>query len=432
MAAQPPANPYNPRPADGEPAAPFAGRQKAFEALYQALTGPAQTDTTLIMGRAGSGKTALLRHFNTFFDETFVGVYLPLRAMSLSDENTWLQTFIDATGRMLAESGYTLSRLPELEGETANLREWFTGTYLPDVLNILRRHRRLIYLLDDAEKLLGAIQSSAIPPDTLSYLDSLKNQFSTLGFVLTLDTRHESQIAEWSPLVELESVFRLSKLDSEATTWLLNEPVAGQYRLTDDAAQAVHRSTGGEPRLLQRFGFHLFNLWEKTGKPTLNGDDLKPVTARVYNESEAELRAAWGETTRNERLVLTAISSLLYADPLGTVTPANVETWLVETDYPLDSTTINAAVRGLEYREIIENTPSGIHITAGLMQSWLLENARLTENTSDRAPRPRLQWVVLAIVALIVIALVLVASQGSAPTASADAPQPTVTLLPNP
>jgi len=435
MASQAPTNPYQPLPDSEIDSAPFAGRQKAFEFLYQQLTDPAGTETSLILGRHAIGKTALLRHFNRFFDETLVGVYVPLQERTFTDEADWLKLLVDGAARALAERNYTLSRLPEFDGAGSDMRGWFTETYLPEMLNIIRRHRRLVFLLDDVETLLKAVESGNLPEDGLDYLHTLVQNHPPLGMVLTLDTRYEAGISKLSPLVGLEDVFRLTNLSEDESTWLLNEPAAEHYRLTPEAGTAVFQATGGQPRPLRQFGFQLFRLWAaRPDRKMLTLDDVKQVTPMVYAYSEADLRAAWVETSRNERLVLTAISSLLYADPLAEITPERIESWLVETDYPLDGTAINAAIRGLEYREIIEHISTGVRLTAGLIQRWLLENARLTEGAPQGGTRSLgLRWLALGIIAVLAILLVLVIQAGGRPPTTNDATlEPTVTLVTNP
>jgi hypothetical protein len=428
-------NPYRPLPDENDLSAPFAGRQKAFEFLYQRLTDPAGTESSLIMGRQEGGKTALLHHFNRFFDETFVSVYIPLAEKRLNSEADWLELLAKEATRALSEHNYTLSRLPEWDTATTDKRGWFSTTYLPEILNIIRRQRRLVFLLDDANALLQAVAAEKLPADTISYLHGLVEAHPQLGIVLTLDSQFEADIPKLSPLISLEAIFRLANLSEEEVTWLLTEPASDLYNLTADATAAVYKATGGQPRLVQRFGFQLFKLWEtRPTRTVLTVEDVKQVTPAVYAASEKDLHAAWTATTRNERLALTAITSLIYADPLNTPTQAGLESWLVETDYPLDSTAIKAAIRGLEYREIVEHTPSGIRLTSTLMQNWLMENGRLTEGRiSGEIRRPGLRWLAVAALALLIVALVLIASQTSAPvTANETAPVATVTLVANP
>jgi hypothetical protein len=137
----------------------------------------------------------------------------------------------------------------------------------------------------------------------------------------------------------------------------------------------------------------------------------------------------WQESTSNERLILSAISHLLYENPLKAVDPAAIESWLLETDYPMDATAIHAAVRSLEYRELLISTPTGIRLTAGLMQKWLLENARPTHPAAPTAPSSRQRFMILAVVIIaLAIGLLLIINLGSAPPPNNDPPEPTVTL----
>jgi hypothetical protein len=315
------------------------------------------------------------------------------------------------------------------------MRRWFSETYLPEMVGVIRRHRRLVFLLDDANVLLKAMDDGRLPDDSIQYLHSLvQSQFGP-GVVLTLDTRYESDIARLSPLVQLEDVFRLANLSDDEAKWLLNEPAAERYRLTPEAVSAVYAATGGQPHALQQFGFQLFKLWEaRPNRDTFTLDDVKQVTPTIYAQGEADLRAAWAESSRNERLVLTAISSLIYTDPLAAITPERIESWLIETDYPLDATAINAAIRGLEYREMIEHTLAGVRLTAGLTQRWLLENARLTEAAPQGGTRGlAFRWLAVGVIAIVAILLVLTIRGGDAPPASSHATlEPTVTLVTNP
>ena len=66
------------------------------------------------------------------------------------------------------------------------------------------------------------------------------------------------------------------------------------------------------------------------------------------------------------------------------------------------------------------------------MQTWLLDNARLTENKQQPAHRPRVQWIVLLVIVLLMVALVLAASQGRSAPQIDNPPQPTVTLVTTP
>lgn len=447
MESSPPANPYHP---DDPALAAFAGREAAFARLHQHLTSPTHVEAVLFLGRRRIGKTALLRHVGAFFDETFIDVYVPLKQAVLENEDHWLLQLVQATGKALAARDFTLSRLPEAPDDPNRLRAWFAESYLHELLGILR-YRRLVLLLDDVEALIQAAHDDRVPADHVAYLQGLLQRYRQLGIALTLDTQYETSIAALSPLVNAAETFRLTNLSQEESRRLLQKPITGLYTVSDESADAIYRATGGQPLLLQRAGYHLFERYtaqplpptpsptgtsfgrprmERGSKDTL--DEVKQVINQVYPESEAEFRATWQQTTRDERLVLTAMVSLLYDDPLEAIDTASIVGWLVETDYPLDTTAINAARRSLEYAEVVHSTQTGLAITAGMMQTWLLENARLTDSPTE-APRPQAftwdwRWVIVVAI-LLVIGLLLAISLGSGGQPGVNSrPLPTVTL----
>jgi hypothetical protein len=67
------------------------------------------------------------------------------------------------------------------------------------------------------------------------------------------------------------------------------------------------------------------------------------------------------------------------------------------------------------------------------MQRWLLENGRLNEGTArPEMRRPILRWLALAGIAILMLVLALIASQGGGPTAGDATVEPTVTMVANP
>ncbi len=373
-----PVNPYHANYGDltGIVTAPFAGRKDAFARLYTRIFDPVNTGAILFLGRQHVGKTALLRNVDPVFKETVVGIYVGMHAISPETESYWLLGLAQVITATLVNQGYTLSRLSQLDPLDDHPREWLEETFLPQVLVAVRR--KLLLLIDDSDRLLAAVRKGQLPDDTFAYLLSLTQKFQNLYITMTLDTQFEDDIEAFAPLVAPMDVVRLGNLTSDETQWLLQAPVHGLYSIPDECALAVHRMIGGAPGLAQHFGYEFFRRWETY--PELNVftlDDVKSLTPAIYLYSEGDYRALWERMSANERIVLTAISDLFYNDPLGRLDAAAIQGWLVETDFPLDMTAINATLRSLEYRDILLPTPSGIALGASILQSWLLDNARL-------------------------------------------------------
>lgn len=454
--------------------APFAGRQDSFTRLYARLFDPVQTGAILFMGRRHSGKTALLRNASNIFKATALGVYVPLGDVPADRESTWLLALAQTITTELVEQGFILSRLSQLDAPGDDVRGWLEVTFLPQILGAVRK--KLLLLLDDADRLLMAVRGGQLNDDTIAYLLSLTKKFNGLNFALTLDAEYEDDLETFAPLVSPADVIRLENLALDETRWLLQAPVDGLYVVPDEIAQMVQRLVGGAPGLVQHFGYLFCQRWQNF--PELNvftRDDVRALTPAVYLYNEDDYAALWERLNTNERRVLTAISGLVYDDPLGRIDAAAIQTWLIDTDFPLDITAINATLRSLEYRDLLQPTPQGIALTAELMQTWLLEHARLgmrsppastatvqrpagglaraarapgaglpsgSANAAGervsrvewlRANMPRLLRTLTIILILLVIANVVAYAwvNGGSPTVTPDA-QPTVTFAPTP
>lgn len=422
-------NPFLP---NSEGVAPFVGRQKLFDYLYHQLADPQGNRAALILGREGSGKSAALHAFRRVAEDTFIGVLIDLKTVPLQDESAWLTQLALSTMRVLGERDFSLYRLPRPGSGDLETRDWFHGRYLPEAFNIIR-HRRLIFLLDDGDVLLDAIRRGDLPEDSLAYLSDLLRDHPALGFVLTLDSQHEARLPSFSPLVNPAQTFRLTRLEDAEVAALLREPLGAQVAVEEGAALAVARASGGQPWLAARFGEALYRRWAaNTGARQWTAEDVKAVSPPVYAASSSVFRRIWDERSPTEQHVLTAITRLVYDAPLTPVDAPAIARWLAENAEPLDLTTVHAALRALEYEDVLETTPGGIRAASGLMQSWLLEHARLGRPAVSSRQR---RWTLAAVAVVIGLALLLIllASQsGAAPNAAPDTIPPTLTLLPTP
>lgn len=417
-------NPYQRTPP------PFAGRRAALVRLKQGL---AERLAVLYSGRRSVGKTALLQYFEATFDDTHIGVYLALRETPVQDETDWLLTLSQAITAEVVRHDLTYTRLAGMPPPGDDPRGWFDDVFLRDILSIIRPHRRLVLLLDDVEALLDAITAEKLPADSIAYLAAVMARHEQIGMAVTLDASREADLARLQPLIHVDEGLRLTNLTREECRALLQNPVAALYTLPEETIDAVYEASGGVPSLAQMFGDAFYRRWEAS--PELNlitAEDVRTLSGAVYAGAGVEFHHIWNRLSLNERLVLTAMSSLFYADPLRAITTAAIESWLVNTDYPMDSTTINAALRSLQYDELVGTQPLTLQI--GLFQRWLVENARLDAVPARSSALPtqneRRWWLVVAALMLVIIGAVLLARLGSLPEPPPTLlPEPTVTLV---
>lgn len=432
-------NPYR-AALHGQSYSPFAGRTSALAWLHAHLTETHTHEGLLFTGRRHIGKTSLLRNLNAHFDETFVGVYVPLADTTLENESDWLLLLAQNATAEVMERGFALTRLADLEPPDDDVRDWFANVFLRELVAIIRPQRRLAFLIDDADELLRAAEEERLDPNPFLYLRSLLDQHRQLAFVLTIGAEHDAALGGLAPLVERRNIYRLTNLSVDDAHDLLQTPVADLYEVPQPTAAAVHRATGGAPLLLQMFGSALYWRWED--EPAINvmsTDDVRAVTPIVAKRADEVFDETWARLTQNERLVLSAIGQLAYRDPLRAADISTIEAWLVETDYPLDRVAVAAAVRSLEFEELVESGPNGIVLGSGLLQTWLLENSALSEPapvTDDLPAGPdrikRLQLLIAALAIIFVSIILLVALSNAPRDAEPRILQPTVTLVGRP
>lgn len=430
-------NPYQPLPDSEAPPLVFAGRQAAFARLHQYLNDPVSDGALAYLGWRLTGKTAFLRQCGAVFDDTLVGVYISLEDEPPQSEAVLISAIVRHTLSALARRDLTLSRLPEQPtyAEDAVLRDWLADSWFPAVWGVIRPHRQLVLLLDDAQLLVGAVRDQRLPPDTFAYWHGLLARQPQLKLVVAIAAEHEPDMLLMEPLADPARMLRLTHLAADEAARMLREPVDGLYTVPDETVTEVQRLTGGQPRWMQRAAFHIFRRWESDpGQTTITPEAVKTLLPTIYVQSEEELSALWESLSDNERLLLTAISALDYENPLRPTSAEAITAWLAETDYPLDMTAVRAGLRGLDYRQIIQHQQGQVTLAAGLMRKWLLENAQLRPRsgqiTSGQGLALDRRVLIVAGVALALIALLLVISLGSAPDTNADrTPAPTVTLV---
>ncbi|MEO1288193.1 MAG: ATP-binding protein [Chloroflexota bacterium] len=371
----------------------IVGRDKVYARLQQHILDPSRRHAMMFTGHSGIGKTALLRYFPTVFeDDPFLSIFVSLSQDIITTPHDFLETVIDGILVELAEANFSLSRVPHLSEErSTSLHDWFNEIFLPEVFAIIRPHRRIICLVDDVQRF------HEFGDETMQYWHDILTHHEQFSMAMTLHTDFEHLLPEFVPLIDPVQAERLNRLSQEDSQTLIHHYASGAR---DQIVMTIFKATGGHPRLLTHYGQILRGYWAEYS----DTDAFERAMVDAYQVSQADFREMWEKLTRNERLVLTAIASLIYDDPLQAVTSRRIETWLVETDYLLDLVTINAALRGLDYQDIVRHkVGENIELTTALMQQWLLEQARLDDTVSEQRGQVSLRLIILAVVVIVIL-----------------------------
>jgi hypothetical protein len=368
---------------------PFIARTIQLQRLQQFVLTPSAYALCFVAAD-GMGKTRLLNQVGAL-DEDFIAVNIQLDKPQMRNETVFFSTVIAYTQEALEQRQFNASRLPKIP-EDIELHVWLKEVYLSELVRLIRPHRRLIWILDDVEKILEAIQRQDLPTELPQALVDLLKICPQLVILVSAKLENETHILKLSPLIQPQAIERLNRLtDSEVVAFIdskLENPTA-------ELMAEVQRQTGGVPSLLDRYA-----------APLQNHVAIDSATQQVYVASKEGFQKLWFRLSRDERIVLTALSSLTYADPLSPVTPNMIETWLLETDFPMDITSVHTHLRSLEYQEIVVSTPAKIKFVAGLFQQWLLENARLEESPASTPATGISRTILISIFVLAVLVII--------------------------
>ncbi len=387
---------------------PFIGREALLAELRQFLNAPA-TYALSIQSMEGMGRSALLRRITTL-DPRFVCVLMPLTPYHVTNLDTWLEALADATRQALQREDLATARLPA--PNAGDLPRWLGDVFLPTVGQHVRQQARVIWLFDDIHLMGQAISEGKIPPTHPAYLLELALAFPFLSIITSAD-EDSPHLNALSPLIQPNHVLRLNPLGRLEVEQLLSARL--EY-VPPALAERAYLETGGMPRQVN----DLVDAIQR-------GDTPDDALEYVYARSQAALRCRWNRLSRDERVVLTAITNLLHDAPTREITAQAVEVWLAQSDNPMDTTAIAAQLRGLEFRHILRPQRQPLRLQSALMTRWLLENARQELPTVPASSRAAL---LIALVGLVVVVLLVAFLVASLPPAGVvtDAPLPTLPL----
>jgi hypothetical protein len=432
---EPNRNPYNPQRPTTDPAL-FFGREDVFAFIRQRLIGGRRAQAVAIIGQRGMGKTSVLLQTIHQVEARYLTAYIDLADVRFDDVGGLFAAMADAARQALEDGGLSTYRLPPIPEEPGvDLLTWFAETYLDVTLSALRRNRRLIFLFDQTTRLLDAIDRRDIPADLGDTLSQLIARDERMDIIFAVDAEDEPRLEAFAPLSDPLLHKRLGLLDDAAAEALIRRPSAPFYEVQSEAVEGILAMAGGHPYLL-----HVINglLWERAtsrwpkGPVTLS--DVNAVIRQATDEADPVLRLTWEHSTPNERRALSALTALMTASRGMPVRTEDVRRWLLhEGDEPLDETALAAALRRLEYREVLRSTANGMYtFTTGLQHQWLVLNGDAQPvSVVSAPPRPSMRRMAIPVALLLGVAVLLALGLGRlAANASitTDQASPTVTL----
>lgn len=402
----------------------FAGRIGLLNRVHQFIGSPKAHAFTII-GRPQIGKTRILQHLIETHPETIFYVYIALRLDDLAKVDDISMLLIDKIDVELTNFFPVRGDVWEIPPQMASRRQWFTDAFLPEVLKTLRR-RRMVILLDDLHIIGQAITDSLLPEDSIEFVAN--SLLDVTEIICTISLDYEDQLTDFAPLINTDELHRVDALTLEDISDLLRRTI--QTPITDDAITEFFQISGGEPVLVQLGVEHIPVYHNLPYTP----EQVGQIFTALYPEALRYLHMRWDRLTEEEKIILQAMAACFIEDPTRPIQTNLIEKWLVETDTPLDDTTISTAVRSLEYQEYIAGAATDLQFKSRLMRRWVIEHGEATnktlkpDNDLERSEKP-IPWGVVFIGTLILIIVILVAGTVLDRPDNSE-PVPTITLEP--
>lgn len=360
---------------------PFSGRDDLLTRVRAQLVNTPH-EPLVVIGRKAIGKTTFLHRLIETVPTNTIPIFFSLHDMTIDDESHfWVMTSQQILDNILQ---YGLS-IPDVPMDDM-ARNWFIYGFLPAIIKALRQ-RHLLLVWDDAHLLMN----DSLPDDLFVQLRELCSV--NIQMVFGVDSKHEDQLSQFMPFITTSHQLRLGNLSHLGCEVILRHY---QPSIGNDMIEGIYVATGGLPILIGRYTDEL-GIYA----------DIKALNNAIYAKSGDDFLRIWSSRTPDEQLVLTAIADLFYDDPLRPITTTTIATWSAKSDYLLDETAINAALRGLLYDEIILMTNNQIRVNGELFRKWLLENARISGAKSAELTKIPIQMIILTLIVVGIMLLII-------------------------
>jgi hypothetical protein len=335
------------------------------------------------------GKTSILQQLPDRLSEGYVSVYLDGQALGI--EGGMAGLFYDIALEISeALSGRGIALEPPVLGDLEDkLSLAFERRFLSRVAEALGA-RVLLLLFDEFEELEMRVRTGKLPPTIFPYLRHLMQHSQNVAFIFAGTHRLEELTADyWSTLFNIALYKRVHFLDMEAARRLIMEPVQSYGLLYDDLAiNKMLGVTAKHPYFLQLLCHALVNLHNRERLSYITIGDVNRTLGEIVRLAEAHLAFLWGESTKEERAVLMALTRMISAGEPGTC--GAIAGLFEEHGLPIDPAEVSALAKALARRELVRETgpeADRYEFTVDLVRLWIEETRSLGRVVEEMGQR---------------------------------------------
>ena len=310
----------------------FFGREDDFAYVSQRLLAEEEGVVLLLVGARRSGKTSIMYQIlNGKLGDEFLPVFIDMQLMAGVTED---RDFLGRLARYTVE-GIDDTRLVLDYYDFSSLNPILVFDQLLDDIQQLYPDKRLLFLVDEAERLPEKVKAGEIGGSVLSYMASILEN-KRISFCFTgspgMGVIEEE---EWRRLTAKGTSHKIGFLSPGDTRLLIERPVEGRLSYAEGVVEQIYQLTYGHPFYTQVICSHLVDYLNQMQRNQATAEDLDEVVRIIIGNAPPHLTYQWDELDKTEQLALSLISEEI--DQAGQArSPQELIAAIGDNDYPLD------------------------------------------------------------------------------------------------
>ncbi|HLI71590.1 MAG TPA: FG-GAP-like repeat-containing protein [Ktedonobacteraceae bacterium] len=352
----------------------FYGREEDLAMLTEDLTSVSANMVVVLFGQRRSGKSSLLYQLlNTSSLDPHIPIYIDMQHETLDmSTSRFLYHLAGAIHRNLNLKGIEIDP-PDVKNFSEDPTYAF-DQYL-DTLDLAREGRKLIIMLDEFEILEQKVTEKVLAGEFFEYLRSLMQHRKGINFLLSGTHTIEQLTKEyWSVFFNIARHHRLSSLKDEAARQLITDPVKEYLEYDPFAVEKIRQLTANQPYFIQLICRSLIAHANEVRKSYITLIDVNTVQDRVMETGQVHFKWLWGQTSTEERLVLSTIAHE-GGDEGRPLSLKDIAEVYHSYGLPFQQEKVLLALENLAEMDVVERGLEGTLFTIpiGLIRRWLRE-----------------------------------------------------------
>jgi hypothetical protein len=289
----------------------FVGRDDVFSFVQEMLVGVHQNNIVILHGQRRTGKTSVLYRMREVLAATHYAVLVDMQGKPARGEAEFLYDIADDIVFTLEDYNIDVE-LPPRQEFNENPEFFFRSRFLRGLKESLNG-KNLLLMFDEFEELQRRVEDGRLQPEIFQFLRNLMQHESYVDFIFTGTHKLEELGAEyWSALFNIAAYRPITFLSPVEMRRLILEPIAAYNTEYDSlAVERIVQVTAGHPYFAQLLLHEMMVYHNEMKASYLTVVDVDQVIERILGRGEAHFRYIWDESSREEQIVLQALTELL-------------------------------------------------------------------------------------------------------------------------